>query len=335
LESELHDAPPAGWDALLAEDPNATPSHRPEVWRAFAAATPMRPCFLAAMADGVLEGGSPLMIERRAGLSWIRAMPMLLPGTPLARPGRQADVDLAIARGMGALQRSLRAVGGEWALYRPHGAPPDETALAACGGETRTMEAAWIDVSRGIAAASARMDRKTRQDVRRAGRSLRFAESAAALDEAYALYARQARHWGGHGALPLELLRRLLEGDAPAARLFTVRDPAGLLSATLALDHPRETLLWWSGSHPAARGRGAFPFLLWSVVEWAAAAGRERVNLGASAGRSPVAQFKVSLGASSLRYPVRWLDGRHASPAGRVVAALQARVRRDRDRGAT
>lgn len=294
----------------------------------------MRAHFLAVQGGAGLEGGMPLLIERRAGFQWLRAMPMLLSGAPLARPGRHAAVDLAIARGIGALQRSRRLVGGEWAIYRPHDAPPDDATLAAASGETRIMDAAWIDVSQGIDAARARMDRKTRQDVRRAGRRLRFAEAPGDLEEAYVLYARQARQWAGHRPLPIELSRRLLEGPDPAARLFSVRDADGLLSAALALDHPRETMLWWSGSHRDARGRGAFPFLLWSVIEWAAGAGRARVNLGASAGRSPVAQFKASLGAATLRYPVRWLDGRYAPLAGRAISGLQSMLRRGRDRGA-
>jgi hypothetical protein len=334
VEPLIFDAPPDGWDTLLARDPNATAAHRPALWRAFAATLPMRLAFVGAMGGGALQGGAPVLIERRAGLSWLRALPMLLPAAPLALEGRRAEVDAAVARGIGGLQRRLRVVGGEWAVYRPHDPPPDDTVLAACGGETRAMEAACVDLGGGIEAARGRMDRKTRQDVRRAARHLRFEEAPAALEEAYALYARQARRWGAHRPLPLELSRRLLAGDAPPARLFAVRDARGLLSATLALDGARETMLWWSGSHTEARHRGAFPFLLWSVVEWAAAAGRARVNLGASAGRSPVAEFKASLGARGLRYPVRWLDARYASPAGRVVAALQSRARLGRDRGA-
>jgi hypothetical protein len=47
-----------------------------------------------------------------------------------------------------------------------------------------------------------------------------------------------------------------------------------------------------------------------------------------------VTEFKASLGARALRYPVCWLDARYASPAGRMAAALQARFTRGRDRGA-
>jgi hypothetical protein len=71
----------------------------------------------------------------------------------------------------------------------------------------------------------------------------------------------------------VELSRRLLAPPAaespgaggPLARLFTVRDGRGLLSAVLALDHPREMMPWWSGTHPDARGREAASLLLASV----------------------------------------------------------------------
>jgi Acetyltransferase (GNAT) domain len=334
LEPQLFDAPPDGWNALVASDPNATPSHRPEVGRAFAAALRMEMRYLAVTREVGLEGGAPVMLERRGGFHWIHAMPMMLAGAPLAHAGQHAAVDVAVARGLGALQRRVRAVGGEWTLYRPYDERPAEAALAACSGETRTMESALIDLRGGIEAARRRMDRKTRQDIRRVARRLRFGETPEALEEAYAYYARQAREWGGHRPLPIELSRRLLTGELPGARLFTVRDARGLLSAVLALDHPRELMLWWSGSHPDARRAGAFPMLLWSIIEWASAAGRERVNLGASAGRMPIAEFKHSLGARGLSYPVRWLDARHATPLGHVVAALQNHVRRGRDRGA-
>jgi hypothetical protein len=91
---------------------------------------------------------------------------------------------------------------------------------------------------------------------------------------------------------------------------------------------------WWSGTHPDARGREAATLLLGSVVEWAAGAGRARVNLGGSAGLPALAAFKRALGARTELHPVRWLDARHATPAGRALAAVQAALRRGRARGA-
>jgi len=90
---------------------------------------------------------------------------------------------------------------------------------------------------------------------------------------------------------------------------------------------------WWSGTHPDARGRQAAVFLLASVVEWAAHAGRARVNLGGSAGLPALAAFKRALGAATVLHPVLWLDARHATPAGRMIAAAQAALRRRRARG--
>ncbi len=331
------ESPPAGWSELLATDPAATPAHLPALWSALAEVLPgMSVRFLAVEADGALVGGAPLLVERRAGLHWLHALPFLLSGAPLARDGHHAGVDAAAGRALADLQRELRAVGGEWALYRPCGPEPDAAAVAAPEGETRTLEAALVDLGAGLDAARARVDRKTRQELRAAARLLAFAEEPDALEEAYALHVAQSRHWPGHRPLPLELPRRLLArgtGGAPPARLFTVRDAGGLLAATLALDGARETFPWWSGLHPDGRPLHAFAFLLWSVVEWAAEHGRARVNLGASGGQGPVALFKDSLGARALRYPVRWLDARRAPPAGKLVAALQRRLRRRRALG--
>src|SRR5207244_11850277 len=123
-------------------------------------------------------------------------------------------------------------------------------------------------------------------------------------------------------------------GPEPAARLFAVDDREGLLAATLVLVSPREALTWWSGSHPDARPRHAFALLMWSVVEWAAARGIERVCLGAGVGRDPIASFKARLGARTHRYPVRWIDARHAGGLGRLAHRVQRWVRRGRATGA-
>uniref|UniRef100_A0A832I441 GNAT family N-acetyltransferase n=1 Tax=Eiseniibacteriota bacterium TaxID=2212470 RepID=A0A832I441_UNCEI len=335
------DRVPAGWDALLAADPNATAAHRPDLWAALAAAVPgLRPGVIAVERDGALVGGAPLVIERRAGLEWLHAMPWLLPGAPLAAPGRHDEVDAAVAEALATLQRERGVVGGAWVLYRPDGPEAAPPSVARPSGETRRLASALVHLADGPEAAFRRADRKTRQAVARAAAAgLAFAEEPAAVAAAYALHARQARGWRGHRALPLELSRRLLAApappglDGPPARLFTVRDARGLLCAALALDHPRDVLVWWSGAHPEARPRGAFAFLLWSIVAWAAARGRARVNLGASAGLDPVAAFKDALGARPHAYAVRWLDARHAGARGRLVGALQARLRRGRARG--
>jgi GNAT acetyltransferase-like protein len=323
----------------VAADPCATPAHRAGVCTALAHALPaMEPRFVAVERDGHLIGGAPLVIARRAGFHWIHALPFLLPGAPLAVPGLRDEVDAAVAGAIGAIQRVLHAVGGEWSLYRPDAAPPAAPVVESVGGETRAMESAIVDLAGGIEAARARMERRTRQAIRGArARGLAFAEEPGALAEAYALYVRQSRGWRGHRPRPLELSRRLLapQGEAaPLARLFTVRDARGLLSATLVLDHAREAMPWWSGTHPDARGREAATLLLGSVVEWAAGAGRARVNLGGSAGLPALAAFKRALGARTELHPVRWLDARHATPAGRALAAVQAALRRGRARGA-
>lgn len=331
------DGAPAGWGGLLAADPSAAPSHRPEVWEAFAAALPgFAPRVVTVEEEGRLLGGAPVLVERRGGLHWLHALPMLLPGTPLALPGEHARVDAAAAGALAELARELGAVGGEWSLWRPEGAAPDEAALAPLGGETRVLEASLVRLAGGLEAARARVDRKHRQDMRRAReRGLAFAEEPEALEASYALHVAQGARWRGHRALPLALSRRLLGagGASPVARLFTLRLAGELLSGALALDGPHETFVWWSGTHPAGRRLHAFPLLLWSIVEWAAAAGRARVNLGASTGLAQVASFKHALGTEDVRYPVRWLDARHAPAPARAVAWAQARLRRGRPRG--
>jgi hypothetical protein len=329
----LLDHVPPGWDALVAGDPSASPSHRAGLWQALADVHPdFEWRLLAHHEHGALVGGAPVIVSRRGPFRWLHALPWLLPAPPLARPGAHARVDVALCDAFAALAREQRVVGGTWSFYRPVGPPAEDAALARVPGETVRVEAALVRLAGGSEAAGAAMSRKQRQALQHArGRGWEFAEDAGALEEAYALHLAQSRHWPGHRPLPLELSRRLLlapaAGAEPVARLFTLRSARGLLSATLALDGPHETFAWWSGTHAEGRRSQAFVLLLWSMAEWAAARGRARLNLGASTGLPPVASFKQALGAERLRYPVRRLDARHAAWAGRAVAALQAKLR--------
>jgi len=337
--ARILDAAPPGWSALVLGDPDATPAHRPEVWAALTQAlSGMTLRFIAVERDGELIGGAPVVIERRAGLRWLHAMPFLLSGAPLARAGARESVDRAVACGIAELQRELAAVGGEWSLYRPHDAAVDGAALEVISGETRLVDTTLIDFESGIETVWRRLDRDTRYELRRARRrGLRFGEEPEALDEVFALHLAQSRAWPGHRPLPIELSRRLLapsvSGGAAAARLFTIRDARGILGAALFLDHPREIFAWWSGSRPASREQHAMPFLFWTVVQWACEAGRVRLNLGGSVGLEKLGAFKRSLGARVHRYPVRWLDGRRAGWIGRTLAGIQTRRRRGRFRG--
>jgi hypothetical protein len=328
---------PAGWESLLAADPSASPSHRPEVWSAAAAAIPgFEWRLLAFESGGRLVSGVPLVLSRRGPFRWLHALPWVLPAPPLAAPGEHASADLVLAGAFAAYARELGVVGGEWSFYRPEGPAPDEACLARVPGETRWFEAALLRLSDGLDGLRARTSRKQRHALEQAREhGYVFAEEPESLDEAHALHLTQARAWRGHRPLPIELSRQLLAagGPEPAARLFTLRSRRGLVSATLALDSPAETFVWWSGTHPEGRRTHAFPLLMWSVAEWAASRGRRRLNLGASDRLPHVEAFKEALGAEAFRYPVRWLDSSAAGWLGRALERLQRRIRRGRPRG--
>ena len=333
-----HDGIAEGWAALLAGDPNATPAHRAAVLQRLVSNFPgMSLATLLIEREGRLIGGVPVITERRAGLQWLHASLALMPGTPLAVDGLHAEVDRACGVAIAERARRERVVGGEWVVFRPDGPAMERVALEIPPGETRVAHTAVVDLVDGVDAAWARIDREARRELRLALRhGLTCAEEPGALDLAHALHVAQARGWGGHRVLPIELSRRLLAtpaAEAPAARLFTARDGRGPLSTVLVLIGAHEWFAWWSGTHPDARRRHAFAALLWHVAQPAAAVGARRLNVGASAGQDAVASFKRSLGARSVPTDVRWIDGRHAPLAGRLVAALQGRVRRGRSRG--
>jgi CelD/BcsL family acetyltransferase involved in cellulose biosynthesis len=327
---------PEGWDTLVAGDPSSSPSHRPAVWEAFAATLPGHAVHVLALEEGgALVGGLPVIELRRGPFRWLHALPSLLPAPPLAARGRHAELDALAADEVHRLARGMQVVGGAWSWYRSAGAETYPRAHADALGGTRFIEASVVELGDGLDAALARVGRKERAALRRPRAALVFADDPGALENAYALHVAQSRRWGGHRPLPLELSRRLLAagGEPAVARMFSLADARGVVSAALALDGPHETFVWWSGTHSDGRALGAFTLLLWRIVEWAAARGRVRVNLGASAGLPGVSSFKRSLGVSPVRYPVLWLDDRFAHAAGRVVARLQSRSWRGRALG--
>ena len=330
----VRDAVPEGWDALLAADPSATPAHRPLLWEAFAAALPgFSWRVIAVHEQGALLGGAPVMRTQRGVWRELHALPWMLPAAPIAQPGRIAQVDDRVAHAFAALAAEWRVCGGTWSLYRPEGPAPDAAAFAGVPGGVRMVETAVLSLAGGLAARRAGLARKQRQALDHAiARPFVFAEEPDALEEAYALHLAQSQGWGGHRPLPLELSRRLLaarDASGPLARLFTLRTPAGLTSATLVLDGAHESFLWWAGTHPSGRRSGAFLRLVWEIATWAEGQGRRRVNLGASLGLPWVAAFKQSLGAEGVSHAVRVLDARHAPAPLRWLAGR----RRDRMAG--
>ncbi len=336
--ARILERPPAGWGALLDEDPNATPSHRPELWDAWCAVTPgHRPCFVAVERAGALIGGVPLVVERRLGFSWIHALPLLLSGAPLAAPEARAVTDQAVGAAIARLQSELGVVGGEWALYRAdrEGAAP--AALETVRGETRMLETFVLELGSGPERLERRFAPDVRQALRRGASTLDFAEEPEAIEAVHALHSVQARAWRAHRPIPIELARRLLGAggrETPVARLFTAREARRLVAGIYFLDHRRELFAWWSGARPDAVALHAMPFLYARVAQWAEAAGRARLNLGGTGGVAGLGGFKRSLGGRAVSYPVRWLDPAPHATLARAFRELQDRARRGRFRGA-
>ena len=296
--------------------------------------------FVAIEEDGRLIGGMPVIAERRGGLHRLYAMPVGLPGAPLARRGAHAAVDRAAAHALAALERGLNAAGGLWTLYRPCGPEVETESLAALSGETRWLDTWLIDLDRGLSAARARLEGSLRYDLRRSrSLGLQCREEPEALEEAYALHLRQSRRWPGARPIPLEVTRRLLAptgrdpGAEPPARLFTARDERGLAAAIFFLDHAHEVLAWWSGARPGARAQRAIAHVYWWAAEWAEARGRVRLNLGGSAGQPGLEAFKRSLGGRRVRFPARWLGAVHAPWPARLADSLRRRLGGSRYRG--
>jgi len=272
----------------------------------------------------------PGRLERRFGGAWFRAQPH---GTP-AGPVFAADADDALRASAASLlwpalaqaARDEGWLGGDVTL---HGPAASARALwpGSSLGTMRADEAHVIDLADGVERWRASLSNASRRMIAQASRRGVAFESGTMqdLEETYALFLSQARHWGLSRVRPLSFYRALLEPGG--ARLFVARLAGRVVCGVLAFVAPEETYLWWSGSSPDARPVRAYPGTIARIVE---ECGSARVNLGFSGRQARLTDFKEGLGAQPLTVPIVELAARARTPWHALLAAARDGVRRRR-----
>ncbi len=332
LELAWQDEPPADWDEWADRAQGASFAARTGFLLAlaeFPGAGHTR--FLTASRGGERCGAVPVFVSRRWGRLWARSLPFGTYGGPLLAPAvvDPESVSGALAAEFGRWVREARVAGGEIVHGPGAGAAAPAAAWSALAQATTRARTHLVPLEPGIEPLRSRLRRETRKGFRKAQREgVRIEEDAAALPAVYALYRAQATRWSVRRPYPLAFAERILAHPSGFARLLVARREGEILAGVLCLSGGGECFLWWSGSAQASRAALAFPLLLWSGIERAAARGERRVNLGASAGRAGIERFKESLGAVPAAIWIHHLRPGGFDPAARLVQWARAVVRR-------
>jgi hypothetical protein len=200
-------------------------------------------------------------------------------------------------------------------------------------GWTRTpIPAAVVPMAGGLNHVEYNVLPKNRRNERnrglRRGAEIGTSYDPADLSAFYPLYQAAADRWGIAPA-PLPLLQQLLTAGERRVFLCTVRYEGRVIGAHLNLQHG-DRVTAWIGATMAEHNRTLFPatLLIWQGMVECAARGVTAFDLGGSAGRSKLADFKRLFGAeteerSLYRREVRWWRWlralRRLSPQGGVA----------------
>jgi len=328
LQIQAHPDPPAGWADLAdtaAEDYFGT---LPFVLALLAHHPDARPLWLTARAAGRLVGGLVAIGRMRRGLRRWHSLPDGTSGGPLVDPAIAATPRGEIVAGLAATLRSR--LGGRdvvATLSLPAGAESrDGDRLRAAGWEHLPIPASVVPVSGGIDHVEYEILPKNRRNERnrglRRGAVIGTSRDPDDIAEFYPIYRAAAAGWGVEAA-PLGLLQQLVVEGEGRAFLCTVHYEGRLVGAHLNLHHGRRVTAWVGATLPE-HNRMIFPatLLIWQGLVECDARGAEFFDLGGSAGRTKLAEFKRLLGAEIeerglYRSEVAWF---------RTLRRLRARV---------
>jgi len=324
-------APPDGWAALLADDPEATFFHTP-LWSDALVrhAGGVTPLWFVAREAGRCLGGLSAVARRRGPLRLLQSHFDGTAGGPLVAPDLPEETRDAVAAALlAAWARAARRPDVAAAsLILSTGADARwGDRLARAGWRRRDLPYAAIPLAGGPEAVAYGVLPKNRRNERnralRRGCTAGVTDAAAVLAEYYPIYLAAARRWGV-SPTPEALLRELLARGGGAAFLSWVRRDGRLIGGHVCFRHGAEVVAWNGATLPEHAEVFPATLLVWTDIVEACRGGAQRLDLGGSGGVAGVARFKELLGARfALRG--RWET---ASPPYRLWRRLRAGRRR-------
>ena len=298
----LADLDPADWDGFVRACPAGTVFHLSAWSRVQREVFGIRDRSLAVEEDGAIRAVLPLGLVDRPpfGRALISAPLRVQAGVA---GGDAEDRELLEAA---ALAQAHEDGAGHLELR----APAPANALA-----TGPFDTFARDLPDTADAALGAIPRKQRAEVRKGLKAGLVARLHHAPEPFYGVYARST-HALGSPVFPKTYVVALLDAFGPACELRTVHAApgrpalAGVLSFTF-----RETVLpYYGGGAPEARGTAAYPFLYWSLMEDAIAAGLTRFDFGRSIRGSGAWNFKRFWGFEPRPLAYRTVPARGTAP---------------------
>jgi CelD/BcsL family acetyltransferase involved in cellulose biosynthesis len=303
------DVDPAGWNSLVAADPDASFFHDP-VWIQSLARvyTSFRPLYFLARDDsGRLLGGLPAVRSSRAGLTQLLSLPFGSYGTPLVAPGSAAQAGQVRAALLDRWFAEARRPGVVRAHLTPFQAEaPNPVHLRFPPSWRRNERTHLIPLREGFEAIwFHRYDKENRTASRKAVKlgvivAREPGEPGARIIEE--LYRRQHPEWTGHIPYRYGLFRSLVETCGDRVEVWVARQADRPVFAVMTFYHRDTVMPWLSGNTADARALCAGNLVHKVMIEDAASRGFATYNFGGSGGVPGIEAFKVAFGGIPVDY---------------------------------
>lgn len=293
------------WDGFVEAHPHASGYHTWRWRRVFERAFGHETLYLVARDRRRIVGVLPLVIFRsRLFGAFAVSLPFVNYGGVCARDAMVADslVDYA---GRIAAERKLAHV------------ELRHVARQFCGRPVRQHKVGMrLTLQRDAAAAWERIDRKARNQVRKAEKSGLTARSGGLelLDRFYPVFARNMRDLGTP-VYTKRLFAEVLATFPESARVFLVDHNDVTVAGGITLRHRDMIEVPWASSLREYRSHCPNNLLYWRIIEHAIAAGCTALDFGRSTPNEGTYQFKQQWGAEPT--PLHWeyvLDAGRALP---------------------
>jgi CelD/BcsL family acetyltransferase involved in cellulose biosynthesis len=300
---QVRSEPPADWDELAAHAASDFFGTRLFATTLARHLPDARPLWALVRSGGRLVGGLAAVGRTRRRLVRWHSLPDGATGGPLLAPGLTAAQRERVAAALiSALEDRLGGAHVGATVSLPAAGEIDlGPLLAARGWEPTPIPASVVPLAGDLAQVEYDVLPKNRRNERnrglRRGAEIGTSYDPADLEAFHDLYLAAARAWDVE-PVPLGCLRELLERGEGKVFLCTVRYDGRLIGAHFDLHHGRRVTAWVGATDPE-HNRHLFPatLLIWQGLVECDARGATAFDLGGSAGRGKLADFKRRFGA--------------------------------------